>query len=758
MRRVRARPDTAPMLLAFGMALFSAASLLFAVQPLMSKVLLPLFGGSALVWAAALVFFQAGLLAGYAYAFAVSRWLGLRWQVAVQAIAVLMPIVTLPLTVRAGEVATSVAPPAAVVGILALSVGLPYVALASTSPLLQHWFSRTTHRAAADPYFLYAAGNAGSLLGLLAYPFVFEPLMPVGTQQQLWSVSYVAFGVLTIGTGWLALRRQRSAGSIAVEAPAGAVAAQATPDRELPAGTTEPGPATPRTTAPTPARYARWVVLAFVPAAMLTAVTTYVTSDIAAVPMLWVFPLALYLVAFIVAYSRRRFISPGLAGTILAVLAVAVIVAILGLVALPLWALLVLQYALFFSAALVAAMLLADDRPGTESLTAYYLLMALGGVLGGAFSGLAAPLLFDSTIEYPVGLLLAIGLIPPLRPHGGSDRAFLKDLTVGLALFLGLLVLLTILSVAGVQAAGLQLVLAGVAVGALLLRGRPVRLAFALGGILAITLLAGQPPLFGDRTFYGVHRVTEDGDRHVYVSGTTVHGAQEMTTGGSRRPLSYYHPDGPVGDVFEMLRSRSHPIKCVAVVGLGAGSLVAYAETGEHWRFYEVDPVVVEIATTDELFTYLADAPASVDTNEGDGRLGLAAEPSRTIDVIMVDAFTGDAVPAHLLTREAVELYLGRLRPSGILVFNTSNRFVDVSRVVAGAAEETGMVGIVRGDDEAATASASGRDPSEWVVVARTEDDLGALPTAPGWHPLSDLDPVLWTDDYSDLVSVLRWR
>lgn len=748
------------MLLTFGIALFSAAGLLFAVQPLMSKILLPLFGGSALVWAAALVFFQTGLLGGYAYAYASSRWLTLRRQVVVHAVAVLVPVLTLPLAVRAADLATEVAPPAAVVAILALSVGLPYVALASTSPLLQHWFSRTRHQAAADPYFLYAAGNAGSLLGLLAYPLLLEPLMPVGSQRLLWSVAYVAFALLAVATGWLALRRERPVGApvptgVADEDAAALTEETAHPDEAFQViGVVSTAG---RKARPTTGRYARWLLLAFVPAAMLTAVTTYVTTDIAAVPMLWVIPLALYLAAFIVAFSRRRIFSPGFVGTVLAVLTVLVIIVILGLFALPLWGLLALQYGLFFSAALVAAMLLADDRPGTEALTFYYLLMALGGVLGGAFSGLIAPLVFNATLEYPIGLLLAIALIPPSRRPAG-ERPVLRDITIGLIGFLGLLVLLTALSVVGVGAHGLQLVLAALAVAALSLRRRPVRLAFGLGSILAITLLAGQPPLFADRTFYGVHRVIQEGDRHVYVSGTTVHGAQEMTEGGRRRPLSYYHTEGPMGAIFEMLRGRAQPIDTVGVVGLGAGGLAAYAEENERWRFYEIDPVVVQIAENEDLFTYLADAPAHVETVEGDGRLNLAAEPPASFDVVMLDAFTGDAVPAHLLTREAMADYLLRLRPEGILVFNVSNRYVDVSRVVAGAAADLGMVGVVRGDDAIVAAQTPGRDASEWVVVARDVESLGSLAVDLGWRPLTELDPVLWTDDYSDLVSVLRWR
>ena len=555
------------MLPIVGIVMFTAAGLVFAVEPLMSKLLLPLFGGSAMVWAASLVFFQAGLLLGYTYAFASSRWLTLRRQVTLHVAVVLLPMLALPLTVRAGDLVSGTAPPTAVFGILALSAGLPYIALASTSPILQHWFSTTTHPTASDPYFLYAAGNAGSLLGLVAYPFAFEPVMALSAQRWLWSATYVAFVALMIPAGWLVLRRQRATATVGIEV--GVVHAynvttrtQPTTDEEL----TEPATGglhsrqsdlpgatrRDRTAAPTAPRYARWVLLAFVPSAMLTAVTTFVTADIAAVPLLWVVPLALYLVAFIVAYGRRRIIPARAAGTALAVLAAAVVLTVLGAVDLPLLGMLALQYGMFFSAALVAATLLADDRPGTDHLTIYYLLIALGGVLGGSFSGLVAPILFNSTLEYAISLLMAIALIPPLRPARPGLPGPLRDILIGLLLFAGLIGLLTVLASLGVGAHGLVLTLAVSTVSALALRGRPVRLAFALGGVFAVTTLLAQTPLHSERTFYGIHRVVDEGDRHVYISGSTIHGAEVKTAGGGRRPLTYYHPDGPVGDVFAM--------------------------------------------------------------------------------------------------------------------------------------------------------------------------------------------------------------
>jgi hypothetical protein len=731
------------MLPLFGAAIFLAAGLVFLVQPMIAKALLPTFGGAPQVWTASLLFFQAALLAGYGYAHASVRALGLRRQPLVHLAALLLPLLVLPIGLRGLDAVRGLPPAFAVAAILAVSVGAPYLVVSATSPLLQRWFAVTGHRTAADPYFLYAGGNAGSLLGLLAYPFLIEPRFRLGDQAILWSVGYLAFAVLVGGCALVAARRS-------------------VPEHEAVPDASDAVAIVPDEAAIPARRQLGWVALAFIPSSLLLGVTTHVQTDIAAVPLLWVIPLSLYLLTFVVAFSRKRLLPPRLAGLVLPLLVVAVALSYIGFLPLPLWATVAVHYGAFFVAAMLAHGRLADDRPPADQLTRYYLLVSVGGALGGLFNAIVAPLMFDQVLEYPLALVLALLIRPPVgRPVADparARRARLLDLVAPFAMYLVTLLGLVTVARLDIGRLGSVALVVGVLVACFVFVRRPVRFALGVAAVLAVVLLAGDQSLYADRTFFGVNRVIDDGEgRHIYLSGQTVHGVQRAAPGGGREPMSYYHPSGPAGQVFTTLRDGPDGLTHVAVVGLGAGGLAAYADAGQRYDFYEIDPAVIAIAQDPRLFTFLSEAPAEVRVIEGDGRLRIAETAPAGYDLIVLDAFSSDAVPAHLLTREAVTLYLEKLRPGGVLLFNVTNTYLDVRSVVAGSTRALGITALTRSDTDVGTAPPGDKEISEWVVASRDPASLAPFVADGRWRPVDGLGrTILWTDDFSDILGVLR--
>jgi SAM-dependent methyltransferase len=734
--------------LVFAAAIFGGAALVFLVQPMIAKAILPTFGGTPQVWNAALVFFQGALLAGYGYAHVSSTRLGTRRQAIYHVAVLLLPLAVLPIALRGTGLIDQLPPAPAVVAILAVSVGLPYVVISSTSPLLQQWFSTTGHRHAADPYFLYAAGNAGSLLGLLAYPFVIEPRLTLLDQTRLWSIGYVVVGALIAACALVTRRARRRT----MDTEAGALPTAAA----LP----EPAPTAADVETLTGARRLRWIAWAAIPSSLLLGVTTHLQTDIAAVPLLWVIPLTLYLVTFVLAFSRLSILTPKLASRLLPFLAVAVAATLIGLVTPPIWLSMLLHYSTFFVAVMLAHGRLADDRPHPRHLTEYFFLIAVGGVLGGAFNALIAPVAFDRVVEYPLALVLVLLVRPgPARGEGRrARRAQFLDLVVPLAAYLGTLIGLVIISRAGLGRDASVLLIAAVLVASLVAVRAPLRQAGIVAAVLAVVILAGDRALFIDRTFFGVNRVIDDGaGRHVYLSGMTVHGLQRMDSAGSRHALGYYHPSGPAGHVFQTVLPAGSGARDVAIVGLGAGGLAAYNETGHRFVFYEIDPAVITIARDERLFGFLADAPGDIEVIEGDGRLRLAEAPPAAYDLIVLDAFSSDAVPAHLLTTQAMELYLKKLKPDGVLLFNVTNTYLDVRAVVAGGMLELRLAGLTRVDTDLGAAPPGDKELSEWVAGARTDAPLAPLAEDDRWRPITGLPrTVSWTDDFSDVISVLR--
>ncbi len=731
--------------LLYAAALFSGALLLFWVQPMLAKRVLPFLGGAPAVWTTAQVFFQLLLLGGYLYAHGLSRLLAPRRQA----------IVHLAMLAAAGAwlwlPQPEATPPGAVdpllwqLGFLARSIGLPFLALAAGAPLLQGWFSHLGQRRSNDPYFLYSASNLGSLAGLLGYPLLIEPGLGLAGQRLAWTVG---FAVLLLLAAACALALKRSA------AP-GAEAGDARP------GSGEP--AAP----PSPARKLRWVYMAFVTSSLTLGVTAYLATDIASIPLLWVVPLALYLLTFVIAFGRRvtgRSNEIGLADRALRMSVLVLLFVWLAEIRDPVWLVLLLTLSGFFAVCLAVHLNLAGSRPGRSHLTGYYLWLAVGGVLGGFFNSLLAPRLFSGVAEYPLLLLLALLTVPWLE-KGRRRLPALLDLLLPAAL-LGLSWGLAVLVPASVPfRTRVLLVLALPLVLAFLASRRPPRFALALAAVwLAISLTPGDEGalLFRQRNFFGTLRVTADasGPFHRLYHGTTLHGLQFITPERRDEPLAYYHRLGPCGAIMAH-HGRQPAGKRVAVIGLGIGATLAYARPGEEWSVYEIDPAVVRLARDSPWFSHWRDSPAaSIRAVVGDARLGLQRAAAGEFALIILDAFSSDSVPVHLLTREALRLYLSRLAPGGLLAANISSWTMDLSRVMALLAEDAGLVCFNWRDDQALPESPAtlGKYPSSWVVLTRREADLGSLAADPRWRRLRPLkERVPWTDSFSNILDVLNW-
>ena len=719
---------------AFTLAVFVSAGLLFIVEPMFGKMVLPLLGGSPAVWTTCMLFFQGALLLGYVYAHVGPQWMGVRRHLVLHLALLALVLPLLPLGIAEPFTGLREEQPTLwLLGVLTLSIGAPFILLSSTGPLLQVWFSKTSDPEAGNPYFLYAASNAGSLLGLMSYPFLLEPAISLGEQAHLWSWGYlllvglVAVAAIYSGT--------RGAGSERIDT---------TPDNAP--------PITTRTKL-------RWTMLAFVPSSFLLALTTYVTTDVASVPLLWVLPLVLYLLSFTMVFARRPFLShTALIRWQPIGLILLSVLAFWGNSASAPW-LLPLHLIVFFVTALVCHGELAGTKPEAARLTDFYLCIAVGGLLGGAFNALIAPAVFESVLEYPITLLIATALRPESRTRV-AGRPWRWDLAlIGFAC--AVLVATRIGSENRPVTAAAVLASALAAVICLRMSRDRARFTLAIAGVVlagAVADAARRNVLLRERNFFGVREVREDVPKRmrVLMHGTTRHGAQSLESGKRREPLSYYSRQGPLGDIFRAFPSA--PGRRIAVVGLGAGTMAAYAGAGEKWTFFEIDPDIARVARDTTFFTYLRDAPAGVGIILGDGRLSLNQADNR-FDLIVLDAFSSDAIPTHLLTREALRVYGSKLADNGVLVFHLSNRYLDLEPVLGRLIEDAGAAGLIRVNTARSKELLdSDGDPSIWAAVAPRASSLLGLQLDKRWQPLRSRAGVgLWTDDFTNIFSVFRW-
>lgn len=733
-------------LLLFTATLFLSATLLFLVEPMFAKMALPVLGGSAAVWITCMAFFQAGLLAGYGFAHGLADRLAAKWRPALHVPLLVLTLLVLPIAqpVSAGlEVVQH--PIVFLLRILLLSVGLPFFLLSTLAPALQSWFASTGHRDAKDPYFLYAASNAGSLFALLSYPVLIEPNLRLADQSRMWAWGYGLLVTLVACCGVFSWCLSH-----------GAVAG-ANSEGNDPA-------ASHGVETPTLAQRARWVAWAFVPSSLMLGVTTSLTSDLPPIPLFWVVPLAIYLLTFVLVFARKPLLPHERMVRRLPVVIVLATIPIVFKSELALWLTALLDLAALFAAATVLHGELARTRPSSRHLTEFYLWMAVGGLAGGVFNGLVAPFIFDTIVEYPLALVLAAMLCPALGAPKSDPSTRRLDLALPLALGATLFATILAFRAAGLAQASFFLLLGfGPAVLVCFsFSRRPLRFGLGLAAIFVASAMHGGQ--FGrvfhvERSFYGVYRVSTDatGRFRQIFHGSTLHGMQSLDPRRSREPLAYYHRTGPIGQVFEALAGRES-LRRVALVGLGAGSTACYAEPQQEFTFYELDPTVERLARDPRYFTFLRDCPAKVVL--GDARLSLKNAPDRQYGLIVLDAFSGDAIPMHLLTREAVQLYLAKTTEDGVLAFHISSRFIDLRPVLAGLAQGAGLACYIEEDLKLSHADeANGKFASIWVVMAHKQSDLGALANDPRWVSLSGLrDAKLWTDDYSSILGIIRWK
>ena len=734
----------------FAATVFASAALVFMVEPMVAKLVLPLLGGSPSVWNTSLAFFQTALLAGYGYAHLLQRIRSVRNQAMVHLGLVAVAALVLPLRVHELFGPPSWSHPALwLLGVLAVSIGPPFAILSATAPLVQAWHARTLGgEDGKEPYVLYAASNLGSLIALLAYPLVVEPVFTVRGQTFGWSLGYAAFAVVLAS---LAMASARAAALAPIPAEAPAAAHASWRERLI------------------------WLALAAVPSSLMLGVTTHLTTDVASAPFLWVVPLALYLLTFIVAFQARPAIPPRIALMFQAA-AVAGCAALLPFKASGFFLQLSVHLAAFFFTALVCHQALVARRPPAERLTEFYLWLSVGGVVGGAFNAFLAPVIFDNVWEYPLVLTLAC-LARPSKP-GDPSAAEWVLVVVGAACAVAAPVLMGIAAphLSGRVAFGsltqLQLLIAGArgalgaaAIAAFLVRDRALFF-FAVIAVLSMGAQAAVDRVNTEhswRSFFGVVRESVapapalGGTVRMLAHGSTLHGAQATDPRFRCHPLVYYTPSTPIGQVF-LARQKARPALRIGAVGLGTGSVAAYVRPTDHLTFFEIDPLVIRVSSNPKYFSYTTEcAKGPVDYVVGDARLTLAQQPQGVFDILLIDAFSSDAVPAHLLTVEAVRGYLAHLKPDGVLILHLSNRNLDLKAPAQAVARMAGAAALLQEHVVPPGGEARWESGEDAIILAKSREALATFRADKRWKPIDPLLARPWTDDYTNVPGAL-WR
>jgi len=743
-------------LIVFSVSMFLSAALLFAVEPMIGKMLMPLLGGTPAVWNTCLVFFQAVLLAGYLYAHAAFRFLKPKPQIAVHLAMVALPLLIagmLPIHVPAGwEPPAASNPVGWVLWLLLVVVGLPFFALSATTSVMQRWYAESGGRDANDPYFLYAASNAGSLVGLLAYPLLLEPLLRLHTQSELWQVVYCAFFVLTAICAAMAWRRRAAASLENAKKREARAAGDAKREERIGWKT----------------RW-RWIAQAFIPSSLLLGATSAITADVPAIPLFWVLPLAVYLISFIVVFAKKPPIKHQWVVERLPLLILAGLCPTISQTRFSLAVLLLVYLAVLLGIALVFHGELALHRPGVQHLTEFYLCLSIGGVLGGIFNSLIAPVVFHTVMELPLVLIFA-GLMRPL-PDPGSRKVTAwtrrRDWLLPTALATCMVVVIVGLARTGIEPghAETTLVFGYSMIWCLSFGKRRMRFVLGLIALLAASWLYAPygPTLAARRSFFGVYRVRNslDGRLRLFYHGGTVHGMQSLEAGAACEPLSYYTRSGPAGAVLDAAQA-SMPNGNWAIVGLGAGAMAAYLKPSQTMTYYEIDPLVAQIAGDPKYFTYLSQCAPATKIVLGDARLRLRDAPDGGYGLIVLDAFSGDSIPVHLMTREALALYQRKLQPGGLIAFHISNLYLNLAPTLGNLARDAHLTALIANDTDVSEAEQrEGKLGSIWVVMARDSADLDKLTAGQArkfrWRPLGgEVNARLWTDDYSNLLGTVK--
>lgn len=759
----------------FCLTIFLGSLLLFAIQPMVGKILLPSFGGTSAVWTTCVLFFQGLLLVGYGYAHFVSGRLSPAWQVKIHL--VLLGAVTLFLPMQAQAAIDPSAhdnPSLWLLWQLTIMTGLPFLVVSSNAPLLQRWYSLTAGQKGRDPYFLYAFSNAGSLLALLAYPLLMERSFGLSGQSGLWTLGFVVLSVCFAGCGWFVFRSGRTAADWRAGLPVQpAVAGE--PDSPL-------------------AWRQRWTIigLAAVPSSLMLGVTTFITTDAGSVPLMWVVPLALYLLTFILGFANRRLIPHR--WVVGALPQVVLLIAVLLLInpSNSAWRLVPAHLLAFFMVAMCCHGELARLRPSAGRLTEFFFLLSIGGVVGGFFNAIVAPIVFSNVLEYPLVLVLACFLPygfdrPTAEKPVVAWRKNVERLAFPIAVAAWLVVIgRTIVSAELANIAAILYLVIVMVLGCMQSRPlRRIRFAGALACLMfLLSLYVSERNVIDiERGFFGVIKVKIDPETgmRMLVHGTTVHGIQRLE-GELTEPLSYYHRTGPVGDLFRNsgLPPRAH----VGVIGLGAGSIASYASPGQTFDFFEIDPVVCRYASDPAMFSFLSDSAGECRILLGDARIRLKQQLDSQMasnqqpvlqqagfrraggsptapakyDLLILDAFSSDSIPCHLMTREAFAIYQARMKPDGILGVHISNRFLDLEPLCAALADDAGLQALIRMDlCESDADVPDGKKSSIYVVMSRSREAIGKFSATGNWQPIQRNPKLrIWTDDYSSILDVLR--
>lgn len=661
------------------------------------------------MWITALMFFQLWMLLGYLYAHGLGLLGDRRLQMGIHAVLLLLALAALPLTLPAIDPDfAALAPIRTTLLALVQAIGLPFFFLAATAPLVQHWFSRSGHADAKDPYHLYAASNAGSLIALGAFPLLLEPMFALNQQRAMWAVGFGIAGTLILSCGLFA-----------------------NTDAPKTAAHTDPQQSSGW-------RW-EWFALSAIPSSLLSGVTLQITTDVASVPLLWVIPLALYLITFILAFAQGDWLPPRLPILVAPVLLIPILARAFG-VSIPEPAVIGAELMVFFLVAFTLHHELAQRRPPAAHLTRFYLAISFGGFLGGAFNALVAPAIFDTVVEFPLALALAMALRPSDK---GGEYARILDiaLPVGLAV-LGYIAI--VLAPGAIQGRVVEATALGLGAAGALFAFRAIRLGLAVA--CTFTLAAVVPttdrPLVVERDFFGVTAVLYDAEKNTYVlrHGNTEHGGQYRDPERRREMVTYYWKGGPLHDVFE---ARATTTSRIAAVGLGAGVVACNAKPGQTWTFFEISPVVIKFARDTRLFSFLNDCAPDAEIVLGDARQQLAGRDA-TYDLIVLDAFSSDSVPVHLITHEAFDVYLNKLADDGVIAIHISNRFLDLRPVAADLAAHHGLE--VRCRTGYPDPKNTLHRPARYCVFARTEATLGSIAIDEEWATL-EVRPRLQTLD-----------
>ncbi len=729
------------LLACYTLTLFMSAFLLFSVQPLVGKFLLPLLGGGPSIWNTAMVFFQLLLLGGYAYAHTMSRYLKPQTQYYVHIALFFMGMISLPLSLPGNADPTNQNPFVWQLTTMILMAAGPFFILSSTAPLLQQWFTKTSHNKAQNPYFLYVASNLGSMLALLSYPTVIEPFLRLHDQSIVWSWGYALLAVMLIACGFFSKFSRIQPSN---EDKHDSV------DQKI-----------------TWKQRSRWLLLAFVPSSLMIGVTTFITTDITTVPLLWVMPLSLYLLSFIIAFSEKPFLNIQTSRIIHAVASLFILFLLLINSGMAVWNIALFHLFFFFFSALVCHQELAELKPKARDLTEFYLVVSVGGALGGIFNSLLAPVIFDVPHEYLIVILLAVFCRYLSDPARNDIRTALLPISWKIYLAISLALITAYARNNTVD------IIFSIAMVAICMSYFDKKWTFGLLFIFAITfntfvnLLSGAKPLITARNYYGIILVSDIGPVRIMTHGVTDHGGQLLDPQKRFEPIGYFGKYSGLADLYKTDFMTEKTKREIAILGLGTGSVACfYNGPLRHFDYFEIDPNVVKIAEDPKYFTFLSDCKVDYSMHIGDGRLLIKNMPDKKYDLIHMDAFTSDNIPVHLLTMDAIQIYVKKLKEDGVLLFHVSNRFFTLETELAAIARALDIPVIHKQHvlknkpTVYSPASSSDDSPSHYVVMTKNQKVLDELRRIdPEWTEIKQPIPSHpWTDDFSNILRALILR